>query len=708
MKQVYTSKKGVVLKDTTVPSINNGSVKIKVLFSCISTGTEMTAVKSANRSLIQRALNNPQQVKQALEIMKKEGLQKMMGKVDSSMERLGTSGYSVSGQVVEVGSDVKDLQIGDFVAAGGGTANHAEYVVVPRNLVVKTPEGINLAYASMGTVGSIALHGVRRAGLALGEYGVVVGCGLMGLLAIQMLKASGVKVACTDVNESRLNLAKELGADKAINSAEEDPVVAVQNWTDDHGADAVLFTAATHSDEPLSQSFRMCRKKGKVVLLGVSGMTIKREDIYKNELDFQISTSYGPGRYDDEYELRGLDYPYAYVRWTENRNIRSFLDLVNDGIINVDKMSPVIYPISKVSEAYAGIQSDPGAHIITILDYSELKCPEKTETKVFLHAHKPVSDNKICIGLIGAGSFATSMLLPIISSNPDKFYLKTIVNRSGAKALNAGNQFKAESISSDPSDIFNDPEINLVMICTRHGDHADLVLKGLRAGKNVYVEKPLATTMAQLDNIRSFYNDCPENPKPVLMVGFNRRFSAYIAEIKRHLDKRSAPAFIRYRMNAGYIPSDGWVHGDGGRIIGEGCHIIDLMQYLLNSEVSSCSVSRIHPKGGLYLSEDNCSISLELEDGSLAVIDYFSCGNKELPKEYMEVHFEGKSIILTDYQTIDGYGVKLKSIKSASPEKGHKEEWMALYDGLKEGKSPIPLNSLIKTTELSILAAQEC
>ena len=297
------------------------------------------------------------------------------------------------------------------------------------------------------------MHGVRRADLRLEEYGVVVGCGLMGLLAIQMLKASGVKVACTDVNVSRLSLAKELGADKVINSAEEDPVIAVRNWTDGYGADAVLFTAATQSSDPLSQSFKMCRKKGKVVLLGVSGMTINRADMYKDEIDFIISTSYGPGRYDAEYESKGIDYPYAYVRWTENRNIYSFLELVRDGKINISKIAPKIYPVDDAHSAYEGIQKDPGSHIITILDYDAENKNEETQGRLSIKETSAHSKEIVTIGLIGAGSFATTMLLPIIASHPDKYHLKTIVNRSGDKALNAGKQFKAEVISSNQEDI---------------------------------------------------------------------------------------------------------------------------------------------------------------------------------------------------------------------------------------------------------------
>lgn len=709
MRQVFTSKAGVVVRDTIEPGLSKGCVKIRVAYSCISAGTEMMAVKGAHQSILQRAIQHPEQVKQVIDIAMQQGLKKALGKVDSSMEKLGSSGYSVAGEVVEVGAGVDDIKVGDLVSAGGaGLALHAEYVTVPKNLVVHVPEGLNLAFASMGTVGSIAMHGVRRADLRLGEYGVVVGCGLMGLLAIQMLKASGVKVACTDVNPARLSLAKELGADKVVNSQEEDPVVAVRNWTNGYGADAVLFTAATHSNEPLSQSFKMSRKKGKVVLLGVSGMTIDRGDMYKDEIDFIISTSYGPGRYDPDYESKGLEYPYAYVRWTENRNIYSFLELVRDGKVNIEKIAPKIYPLDEAGAAYNGIQKDPGNHIITILDYG-VKIGERVKTPVEIRLSEPnaVGKDIVKIGLIGAGSFATTTLLPIIGDHPDKFKLKTIVNRSGDKALNVGRQFNAEKISSTQEDIFNDPDIDLVMICTRHGNHAELVLRGLRAGKNVYVEKPLATTMDQLDEIKAYYQQNEDKQVPTLMVGFNRRFSKYAQEIKRLIDGRTAPVFIRYRMNAGFVPADAWVHGDGGRIIGEGCHLIDLMQYLIDSDVVDCHAASFKPKAGYYLSEDNRFITMEFADGSVAEIEYFSCGNKGLPKEYMEVHWENKSLMLDDYKLLTGYGVKAKSLKSSVPQKGHEEEWLALYDSLRQGTNPIDVNSVFRTTEISILSAQD-
>ena len=705
MKQVYTSKKGVIVVDTPEPALSRGSVKIKVAYSCISAGTEMSSVKSANQSALQRAIQNPAQVMQVFDILKKQGIKKAMNKVDSSMDKLGVTGYSVAGVVVAAGDGAGDFKVGDLVAAGGaGIALHAEYVVVPKNLVVHVPTGLDLKYASMGTVGSIAMHGVRRAGLTLGEYGVVVGTGLMGLLAVQMMKASGVKVACTDVNPARLVLAKELGADKIINSAEEDPVNAIVNWTGGHGADAVLFTAATQSSEPLSQSFQMCRKKGKVVLLGASGMNINREDMYANEIDFVISTSYGPGRYDPDYEAKGMDYPYAYVRWTENRNIYNFLELIRDGKVNIDKIRPVVYPVLEAGTAFQAIQDDPAHHIITILDYS--MCPEQEEATISIHNTRPLDKKQICIGLIGAGAFAKSTLLPIIRDHADKFRLKTIVNRTGSKSLNVGREFGAEILSSNQEDIFNDSEIDLVMVCTRHNSHADLVLRALQAGKHVYVEKPLATTLEQLEDIKQFYKEGAGKPTPAIMVGFNRRFSPCAQEVRRVLENRTAPVFIRYRMNAGFVPESDWSHGDGGRIIGEGCHIIDLIQYLIDSDIAECHVSSLHSQNGIYKSEDNRFMTFDFADGSVVSFEYFACGSKQLPKEMMEVHWENKSLILDDYKLLTGYGVKVKTCKSAVSDKGHEAEWLALYDSLKKGESPIAFECLCKTTELSILASQ--
>jgi len=707
MKQIFTNIGHISICDVPEPTLKKGFIKIKVHYSCISAGTEISTIKGSSKSILNRVLEDPSKVSQVVKIAKDQGIRGVKNKLNSINEKLGTVGYSISGEVIDVGDNVENIRVGDLVAAGGGGyAVHAEVVVVPKNLVVKVPVGVDLIPASLGTVGAIALHGVRRANLALGEYGVVFGVGLIGMLAVQILKASGVKVACIDINAERLNISKVLGADKIIDATVEDPVLAIQNWSAGYGADAILFTATTIEDKPLSQAFNMCRRKGKVVLIGVSGMNIDRNDIYKNEIDLLISTSYGPGRYDNNYEIEGNDYPYAYVRWTENRNIESFLNLIKEGKVSIDKMTSKIYSYDNADVAYDNVQSSPNDHIITILDYGRTNIETAVRAPIIVNDHLPLKNNRICLGLIGSGSFAENVLLPIIKENGSKFYLKTIVNRTGDKALNIARQFKAEKTSSNTDDIFKDPEIDLVVICTRHNDHAELVMNSLRHNKNVFVEKPLATNYQELHEIEGYFENNAEEKKPLLMVGFNRRFSIYAKEIKSAIVNRDSPLFLRYRMNAGYAHIDEWVHKDGGRIVGEACHIIDLMQYLVGSEIVDMSVCTIEPRKGRFISSDNRSISLCFKDGSLAVIDYFSCGNHNLSKEYMEVHFENKSIILDDYRSITGYGIKIKSHKSSIPKKGHKEEWLALFEGLKEGKNPIKLESLFETTKISLLASK--
>jgi predicted dehydrogenase/threonine dehydrogenase-like Zn-dependent dehydrogenase len=707
MKQAFV-KKGIVLPvEVPAPTVKYGYIKIRVLYSTVSAGTEITSLKGSGKSLLKRALEDPSKILRVVDILKTQGIKNATSKVSIAADGLNSIGYSVAGIVEEIGEGVDGFSIGDLVSAGGsGFAVHAEFVVVPKNLVVKVPEGLDMNWASTGTVGSISLHGVRRADLRIGEFAVVVGTGLLGLIATQILKASGVRVACVDINDGRLNLAAELGADIIINSLNEDPVQAIKNWTNGNGADAVLFFASTDKNEPLSQSFQMCRRKGKVVMIGVSGMLVDRNDIYRNEIDFIISTSYGPGRYDDSYELKGIDYPYAYVRWTENRNIYEYLLLVKEGKINLEKLIPSIYSIDDVEDAYKSLQINPEKHILTILKYNEEKLIAKSSL-IEVNKSWRVESEKIRIGLIGAGSFAVGTLLPIIYENSDKYQLKTVVNSTGDKAINVARQFNAALASSNQEDIFNDPEIDLVMICTRHGNHAELVLKSLKANKHVFVEKPLATTESQLKEISDFYeNDKPAN-KPIVMVGFNRRFSPHAQLIKNELDKRNSPVLLNYRMNAGFVPEDSWVHNDGGRIVGEACHIIDLMQYLTGSEVIEVSVNSLKPSKGKFLNSDNRSITYNFKDGSVGVLNYFALGNSNLPKETLEVHFDNKTMILNDYKSIESYGLKIKSQEFTTSRKGHREEWITLHDSLKKGLWPIPLQSLLHTTHLSLLSSKQ-
>jgi len=701
-------KKGKVLGETTpTPNVSVGSVLIKVVNSCISAGTEMSGVTNSGKSLIKRALEQPAQVAKVINMAKSVGISKTIAKVKGTLDAGNATGYSISGVVISVGDGVNSLKVGDKVAAAGaGIANHAEYVDVPQNLVMKIPKNLDFKEASTVTLGGIAMQGVRRADMKFGEFCVVTGAGILGLLAMQMLKLSGVRVAVLDLDESRLDIAKELGAEIVINPTKEDPVKTIESWSGGYGADCVLFTAATSSSFPLSQSFQMTKKKGKVVLVGVVGMEINRADIYAKELDFLISTSYGPGRYDKVYEEKGIDYPYAYVRWTENRNMTEYLRLLSTKQIELESIINGIYSIEDVTQAFESLQA-PVKPLMVLLDYGKVELENIQEylssgKKVIVNSAVKKQEGAINVALVGSGGFATGMHLPNIEKLSSKYKLHAVMSRTGHSAKSVAKQYGAAYATTDYEDILNDKDVDLVMIATRHDSHATLVLQALQAGKHVFVEKPLATHQKELDFIKEFYESDISN-KPVLFTGFNRRFSKYTTEILKHTSKRVNPLFIQYRMNAGFIPLDHWVHENGGRIVGEGCHIIDLMTSLVGERVVSISCESISPKNDKFLSEDNKSIILKYEDGSVANIQYFAMGSKEFAKEYMEVHFDNKTIVMDDYKSLKGYGIKVKEIKTALSEKGQFEELEVLYETLSGEKDSwaIELWDMIQTTEIT-------
>lgn len=701
MLQAVVKKGKVLAESVPSPNVTEGSLLIKVVNSCISAGTEMSNVSETGKSLIKRALDQPAEVRNALNFAKENGIMKMIARVRGTLEGGKPTGYSISGIVVAVGKGVKEYAIGDHVAAAGaGIANHAEYVDVPVNLVMPMPKGMDFKLASTVTLGGIAMQGVRRAELSLGEIAVIQGAGILGLLAQQMLQIAGVRTIVVDLDEHRLGIAKSLGAEAVINPTKEDVVKKVEAISNGFGADAVLFTAATSSSEALSTSFKMCKRKGRVVLVGVSGMEINRGDMYQKELDFLISTSYGPGRYDDNYEKKGLDYPYGYVRWTENRNMSEYLRLVHTGQIKLDKMVDAVYPIDKVEEAFEVLKTGSSPKpIISILDYGidvELAVAKPSSYRVDI-SNTTSSNNQINVALIGTGGFATGMHLPNMAKMPSKYKIKAIVNRTGQKAKAVADQYSADYATSRVEDVLEDKEIDLVMITTRHDNHGSLTLQSLQAGKHVFVEKPLCVTREELDSIREFYNTC-ENP-PLLMVGFNRRFSPYATEIKKAVLNRTSPLMVHYRMNAGFIPLDHWTHEYGGRIVGEACHLIDLMTFFTDSTIESISTEHLSPQSGKFSNHDNRSIILKYADGSVCHIQYFAVGSKKLAKEYLEVHFDEKSITMEDYKRMKGYGVSINEKSSSISNKGQFEELEALYTCLKDGGDwPISFDQMIETT----------
>jgi len=704
MLQAVVKKGRVIAERVPTPIVSKGSLLIKVVNSCISAGTEMSNVSETGKHIIKRALEQPAEVMNALNFARENGIKKMLARVKGTLEGGKPTGYSISGIVVGVGEGVRDFEVGMHVAAAGaGLANHAEFVDVPVNLVMKMPAGLDFERASTVTLGGIAMQGVRRAELTLGEVCVVQGAGILGLLAQQLLQAAGIRTIVLDLDEHRLNIARELGAEYALNPTKEDIVKKVEAITDGHGADAVLFTAATSSSEPLSTAFKMSKKKGRVVLVGVSGMEIKRGDIYKKELDFLVSTSYGPGRYDAKYEEKGLDYPFSYVRWTENRNMAEYLRLVNADKINLTPLINATYPIDKAEEAFENLKTGSNPKpIITLLDYgkdldlNQFTVSEKRINRVT----RKVDNKKVQVAIIGTGNFATGVHLPNLKAMSDKFEIRAVVNRKGQKAKAVADQYNAAYSASDIEEVLNDKDIDLLIITTRHDNHGELVIKGLEAGKNVFVEKPLCTSTEELRRIEEIST---KEGAPLLMTGFNRRFSNYARETKKHTDKRVNPLFVQYRMNAGFIPLDHWTHENGGRIVGEACHIIDLMTYLTGSVVTSVSSEHLNPNTDKISQHDNRSIVLKYEDGSVCTVQYFAVGSKKFPKEYMEVHFDEKTIVMDDYKSLQGYGVKVKEFKSNMAQKGQIEEMEYLYNALKKGGEwPIALWDMVQTTQITL------
>ncbi|MDB2624714.1 bi-domain-containing oxidoreductase [Flavobacteriaceae bacterium] len=699
MKQAIIKKGIVVAEDVPSPQVSRGNVLVKVVYSCISAGTEISSVKTSGTNIIKRAMENPDLVNKVLESVKKEGIQKVYNKVRGKIDGGTPTGYSLSGVIVEVGNEVRDFKVGDRVAAAGaGIANHAEYVNVPQNLTVKIPDELSFQEASTITLGAIAMQGVRRLELKMGEYAVVFGTGILGLLAVQMLNNAGVRVAAIDFDSERLQIARESGAEIIINPNEVSSLNEVSVWTHGKGADAVLFSAATADDKPLSQSYQMCRRKGRVVMLGVAGMNMKREDMYMKELDFMMSTSYGPGRYDKYYEEKGIDYPYAYVRWTENRNMKEYLRLLSANKIDLSLLINGEFPIEDVTNAYESLKDKTKKSLIVLLSYGQGDIDfKKIETY-----NKVISKDKINVGFIGAGGFVQGVHLPNMKKLGSKFNLHAVANRTGISGKNIANQYGFKYATTDSDEIINDSDIDLIIIATPHDSHGTLTLKALKAGKHVFVEKPLVTSGEELNAIKEFYNSSEETP--MLFVGFNRRFSKYATSIKKHVAQRQNPLLIRYRMNAGFIPYDHWIHEDGGRMVGEACHIVDLMTYLTGSSIESINCQSLTIANGKFKSDDNKSITLKYADGSVCAIDYFSIGNNSLSKEFMEVHFDGKSIILDDYKKLKGYGVNL-DMNTRKSEKGQYEELLVLYDYL-TGKTtlpPIPLDDIFSTTKVTFL-----
>lgn len=704
MKQLMVSAGMVKLEEVPAPLVQPGCVLISMDHSCISIGTEMTGVKATGRSLWERALQQPQNVKKVIDMVRSDGLAQTKRVVQERLAVELPTGYSGAGIVIEVGAGVTEFSPGDRVAcAGAQCAFHAEVVCVPKNLVTPVPKSVGMDEACSVALGAIAMQGVRRANPTLGETFVVIGLGILGQLTVQLLRANGCRVIGVDLDRSRIEFARTKGMHWGVHPDDANDVQQVARLTGGVGADGVIITAAGQSDAIVSAAFRMCRKKARVVLVGDVGLDLQRGDFYIKELDFLISTSYGPGRYDSNYEAEGLDYPVGYVRWTEGRNMAEYLRLIADGVLDVKSMIAAVHSIDEVNAAYGSLQSGAEKPLMVLLSYPRLQGDPAHRTPL---SPRPMDagNGAIRVAVIGAGGFAKGMHLPNLQELKDLFTLRAVVSRTGHNAAVTGKRFGANYCATDYREVLADPEVDAVIIATRHDTHGPLALETLRAGKHVLLEKPLALEKHELLAIEAFYA-ASDDPKPVLLTGFNRRFSPYAQRIAALVRERSNPMVINYRMNAGYIPLDHWVHGPegGGRNRGEACHIYDLFSFLTEARVRSVQATALIPATNYYSATDNFVASIGFDDGSVATLTYTALGSTEFPKESMEVFVDGMVISLSDYRSLSVTGVKQKPLETRAANKGQKEELLAFYAAIR-GQSdwPIPLWQQLQATQISI------
>jgi len=710
MKQVLLRKGVAHAAEVPVPQLGTGEVLVRVQVSCLSVGTELSGLRGSGIPFWKRALAHPEKVLATLEMVADQGFRRTLNVIEEKKEASIPTGYSAAGIVAAVGAAVQGITVGDRVAcAGGQYAYHAEYICVARNLCTLIPDGVDFESASTVTLGAIALQGVRRAQPTLGETFVVIGLGILGQLTAQILRANGCRVIGTDTDRARIATAASLGMEHGQHPDDHD-LDAVARLTDGYGADGVIITAATPSDAVVSSAFKMCRKKGRVVLVGDVGLNLNRADFYIKEIDFFISTSYGPGRYDQSYEEGGLDYPISYVRWTENRNMAEYLRLIASGQVQVTPMIAMRFPIDETSAAYAAI-SGSDKPLVALLTY-----PNKGEEaapcrRLNFRASPLPTEGKIRIAVVGAGGFARSSHLPNLKELSKKFSLRAVVNRTGPTARAVGEQYDVDYVCTDPAEVFADTEVDAVLIATRHHLHGALALAALKAGKHVLVEKPLTLSPNELTELQAFFVEgaCEGvrvgsiTAKPILLTGYNRRFSPYALRMKELVAKRSAPFIFNYRMNAGYIPADHWVHGPegGGRNLGEACHIYDLFTFLADSEVIAMSAHAIRPATDHYGRNDNFVATLSFADGSVANLTYTALGHKSYSKETAELYVDGKIAVLDDYKSLTVHGAEKLSIKSRAQDKGLMNELEQFAIGIETGEWPIPLWQQVQVSEIA-------
>ncbi len=697
MKQVLQNRKTgrPFVGEVPVPALQNGRVLVRTVASLISAGTERAAVELVSKGLVQEARQRPDLVKAVVAKVKNEGILNTFASVRDKMAASQALGYSAAGIVAAVADDVTEFQVGDRVAcAGVGFASHAEVLSVPKNLCVHLPENVSFESGAYGTLGAIALQGVRLAEPTLGESVVVIGLGLVGQLTVQLLKANGCRVFGLDLDQSRVSLALEMGADKAVVSSDA-AAKEIETWTRGHGADAVLITAATDSNAPVELAARVSRLKGRVIVVGMTGMDIPRQQFFSRELKLIISMSYGPGRYDPDYEERGHDYPLPYVRWTEKRNIESFLDLVADKRVNVERLTSHRFPIAEADRAYQLISGDVHEpYLGVVLNYD----PEaEVARKIALGARIRKAEKSIVLGVIGAGGYVPAMLLPHFKTEGVDF--RSITTASGISAHDVGKRFGFAYAVSSAEEVLDDADVNLVVVGTRHDRHAELARKALERDKHVFVEKPLALDDEELESVL----EAAASSNGKLMVGFNRRFSPLAQRAKDFFAGRETPLSILYRVNAGRIPKEHWTQDaqeGGGRIVGEVCHFIDLMQFFTGSAPVFVFAESVSAKSSKIVDADSVFITVRFADGSNGSIAYLSEGDKGLAKERVEIFGVGRVFVLDDFRRATLYkDGREEQVTLKAQDKGQQAQVRQVCASVLEGgPAPITVEELAATS----------
>jgi len=700
MKQILQNLKSgeTVLEDIPCPRVLPGQVLIRTRQTLVSAGTEKMLVDFGKANLLDKARQQPDKVKMVLDKVKTDGLMPTIETVRNKLDQALPMGYCNVGTVLEIGAGVTQFKVGDRVASNG---KHAEVVCVPENLCMAIPDSVSDEAAAFTVLGAIALQGIRLTKPTLGETVVVTGLGLIGLVTVQLLKAQGCRVIGIDLDSDKVELAKKLGAETVNLSKGEDPIAIAEQYSRGRGVDAVIITASAKNNQIVHQAALMCRKRGRIVLVGVVGLELSRADFYEKELSFQVSCSYGPGRYDPEYEEAGKDYPLAFVRWTEQRNFEAVLDMIAEGKLDTECLVSHHFALDKAVDAYELVGGKvPSLGIILQFPEVAEKSDAELQSRTIQLAgveRKSGKAAKVTVGFIGSGNYATAVLIPAFKGANAE--LKSVASNAGISSVHAGKKFGFAKVTTDSQEIINDESINTVVVTTRHNNHAQFVLDALNAGKHVFVEKPLALKREELGDITSAYEVACKSEVPLVMVGFNRRFSAHVKKIKQLLTGVSEPKSFIMTVNAGAIPADHWTQDKavgGGRIIGEGCHFIDLLRFLADAEI--VSVQAMMMGEGVGIRDDKVTITLGFADGSFGTVHYLSNGSKSFPKERLEVFCADRVLQLDNFRKLTGFGWPgFKKFKTSKQDKGQAACAAAFVDAIENGvESPIPFTELIE------------